>query len=56
MFGELGKAIGSVVGTLSGVSLVVVAEILDLPLKAVQEAVREGCKTYDEIREFCKRG
>lgn len=54
MFGELGKLIGEAVGTVAGVSAAAIASVLDLPIEAVSAALRAGCTTYAEIREFCR--
>lgn len=54
MFGTMGKLIGSTVGMVGGFSAALIAEVLDLPVQAVKEAIKEGCSTYEEIREFCE--
>ena len=54
MFEFIGKLIGDVVGSVIGMSAAAVATILELPVAAVSQAMKSGCKTYEEIREFVK--
>ena len=54
VFGLIGEVIGAVVGTVVGVSAAVVAEALDIPVEMAKAAKDAGCKTYDEVRDFCK--
>lgn len=54
MFEEIGSFLGSVVGSVVGVSAAVIAMALELPVAAVNEALRAGCTTYDEVRDFCE--
>lgn len=54
MFEFIGKAIGSVVGPILAVPVAAIAIALELPKAIVQEAIDAGCKTYEEIREYCK--
>lgn len=51
-----GKMIGTVTGTVLGVPLIVIAEALGMTTAMVKEAMDSGCKTYEEIRNFHKRG
>lgn len=54
MFKVLGELIGGTVGLVLGMSAAAIAEVLELPVAMVKEAREAGCKTYEEIREFCK--
>ena len=54
MLGEIGKFWGGVIGAIGGASAAMVAEVLDIPIEAVKEAMRAGCETYEEVREFCR--
>lgn len=54
MFDFIGKAIGSVVGPILAIPVAAIAITLELPKALVKEAIDSGCKTYEEIREYCK--
>jgi len=59
MFGLLGdiiKGVGTVigvaVGSVVGISSIVIATTLGITLAMVEEALEAGCSTYEEIKEF----
>ena len=62
MFGEflndvakgIGTVVGAVVGPVVGVSYSVIATTLGISITMVDEAVKSGCSTYEEIRDFHK--
>ena len=47
-----GRIIGTGLGTIVGVSSVIIATTLGITADMVDEAKEAGCETYDEIREF----
>jgi hypothetical protein len=50
----LGKIVGTVTGSVIGLSASVVAGTLGITVDMVKEATDAGCTTYEEIREFFK--
>ena len=48
----VGKVIGIGVGSIIGVSSVIIATTLGITAEMVEEAKEAGCETYEEIREF----
>ena len=48
----VGKVIGITVGSIVGVSSVVIGTALGITTDMVDEAKEAGCETYEEIREF----
>lgn len=47
-----GRIIGVAVGSVVGISSVVIAGALGITTEMVDEAREAGCETYDEIRDF----
>lgn len=47
-----GKLVGVTVGSVLGLSSVVIATTLGITIEMVDEARAAGCETYEEIREF----
>ncbi len=47
-----GKIIGVAVGSVLGVSSVVVAATLGITAEMVDEAKEAGCETYDDIKDY----
>lgn len=54
MFRALGDFAGWALGRIGGATVAVVAEVLEVPVRAVQSAINAGCETYEDVREFCK--
>lgn len=54
LFGFAGKIIGTVTGTVIGLSYTMIAEALGITTIMVKEALDAGCTTYEEIRKFHK--
>ena len=48
----VGKVIGITVGSIVGVSSVVIGTALGITTDMVDDAKEAGCETYEEIREF----
>ena len=48
----LGNIIGTAVGSVVGLSSVVISTTLGITVEMVDEAIAAGCETYEEIREF----
>lgn len=49
---ELTNFIGQSVGFVSGVALAPLAIALDCSVAMIEEAVKQGCQTEQEIRDF----
>ncbi len=49
---EAAKVVGAVTGTILGVSAAIIAEALGITESMVREAKRQGCETYQDIRDF----
>ena len=47
-----GKIVGAAVGSVVGLSSVVISNTLGITVEMVEEAREAGCETYEEIREF----
>jgi hypothetical protein len=47
-----GRIVGTAVGSVIGLSSVVIATTLGITVEMVDEAREAGCETYEEIREF----
>lgn len=52
----VGAIAGVAVGSVAGLSAVVISETLGLSLEVVKEALKAGCTTYEEIKDFSKKG
>lgn len=48
----VGKVIGVAMGSVIGVSSVIIATTLGITSDMVDEAREAGCETYEEIRDF----
>jgi len=48
----VGNIIGVAVGSVVGISSVVIATTLGITSEMVDEAREAGCETYEEIRDF----
>jgi len=48
----LGRIAGIAIGSVVGISSVVIANTLGITVAMVEEAKEAGCETYEEIREF----
>ena len=55
IFRDVAKIVGTVTGAVIGVPLAILSETLSIPAEFVKEAMSEGCETYDEIRDWCKK-
>ena len=49
-----GSIIGTVVGSVAGVASSVIAATLGITASMVDEAIKAGCSTYEEIKDFHK--
>lgn len=47
-----GRIVGAAVGSIAGISSVVIGTTLGITADMVDEAKEAGCETYEEIREF----
>ena len=56
LLGDLAKGVGNVigvaVGSVIGISSVVIGTTLGITADMVDEAKEAGCETYEEIRDF----
>ncbi len=56
LLGDLAKGVGTIVGTvvgpIVGISVTVIASTLGMTVTMVNEAIKAGCKSYEEIRDF----
>lgn len=50
------KIVGGAVGVIGGISYSVLATALGLSLSTIEEAVKAGCKTKEEIEDFIRNG
>lgn len=48
----LGNIVGAAVGSVVGLSSVVIATTLGITVAMVTEALNAGCTTYEEIKRF----
>ena len=48
----VGSVIGAVTGTIIGVPVHIIAQGLGITKDMVQEAINEGCTTYEEVKDF----
>ena len=48
----LGSIIGTAVGSIAGISSVIIGTTLGITVDMVDEAIANGCTTYDEIRNY----
>ena len=48
----IGSTIGVVTGPIIGISADVIASALGLTVDMVREAIRNGCETYEDIKEY----
>ncbi len=54
IFDEIARGIGAIVGTVCGVPIGVLAVTLGLSEEVVQAAVKAGCATKEEIKDFAR--
>ena len=52
MFGELAKLAGEAIGTVAGIAIAPLSITLNCSVDAIKEAIKAGCKTEQEIRDF----
>jgi hypothetical protein len=52
MFGDIFEKVGDAVGTLAGVAVAPIAVALGVSEALVKRAVKAGCRTQREIREW----
>ena len=56
LFEDIAKGVGSVVGVITGsvigIATPVIATALGITIAMVEEALRAGCNTYEDIRDF----
>lgn len=56
LLGDMAKSVGSIigvaVGSIIGVSSVVISTALGITSEMVDEAKEAGCTTYEEIKQF----
>ena len=52
IFDDLFDVIGDVVGTVCGIAVAPIALTLGVSEKLVTRAIKSGCKTVDEIKDF----
>lgn len=50
----IGTTVGVVAGPIIGISSAVIATTLGISITMVDEALKAGCKTYEEIKDFHK--
>lgn len=48
----LGSVVGIVVGPIIGVSRDLIATTLGITITMVDEAIRAGCESYEDIRDY----
>jgi hypothetical protein len=51
---DVGGMIGAGIGVVGGLAVAPVALALGVSVEVVKEAIKAGCKTIDEVREFLK--
>jgi len=54
LFGDILEAAGEVVGTVAGIAVAPLAIALGCSEKLIKAAIRSGCRTEREIREWVK--
>lgn len=54
IFKGIGWAIGSITGPIIGLSYDVIATTLGITVEMVIEAIKAGCETYEDIKDFHK--
>jgi len=56
MFGDLFRGVGQVIGTIAGpiigLSYDVIATTLGITVEMVAEAIKAGCETYEDIKNY----
>jgi hypothetical protein len=55
IFDDVFELPGKIIGGLGGMTADIIAKTLTLPVSLVEAAIEAGCKTEEEIREFCER-
>ena len=48
----VGSIVGAVVGPVVGISVAVIASTLGITIAMVNEAVKAGCESYEDIRDY----
>jgi hypothetical protein len=48
----VGSVVGAITGTITGLSSTVIATTLGITVSMVEQALKAGCTTYEEIRKF----
>ena len=54
LFRGIGQIVGTVVGPIVGISYDIIATTLGISVMMVAEAIKAGCETYEDIKEFHK--
>ncbi|MFT6125786.1 MAG: hypothetical protein ACJAVA_000227 [Flavobacteriaceae bacterium] len=58
MLGDLFKAVGQIIGTVAGpiigISYDIIATTLGISVAMVAEAVKAGCESYEDIKDYHK--
>lgn len=54
LFREVGKIVGTITGPIIGLSYDIIATTLGITVAMVAEAVKAGCESYEDIKEFHK--
>ena len=52
IFDDISDIAGSVIGTVCGIAVAPIAIALGVSVAIVKEAIRAGCRTQDEIKEW----
>ena len=52
MLGEMAKLAGEAIGTVAGIAIAPLSIALNCSKELIQEAIKSGCKTEEEIRKF----
>lgn len=52
IFKGIGWAVGSIAGPIIGLSYDVIASTLGITVEMVAEAIKAGCETYEDIKDF----
>lgn len=52
MLGDLFRSVGSLTGSVIGLPLAVVAVPLGITADMVKEAIKAGCESYEDIKDF----
>jgi hypothetical protein len=48
----VGNIIGTAVGSIAGISSVIIGTTLGITVDMVDEAINNGCTTYEEIKNY----